>query len=350
MTNFICDFCHLFVIENRETHVPSCYEEQLIAIKPYLGILYGDTKRVDMSEEEIRKNMENKKELKKMLEAEAKLKLELETEKNKKEKQEEIQKNIQRSIKFTDCQKKSLKYAIKKSKIMTHNTKHMLLEKIIALKHNPEDLQTLMDYADKLNVIMFLPLFSANLIDKFNEDCRLKNLFEVNTGRGCTDKNTRAKWETTLFNGLYDKAEPSERVKYGSLNIDSNPDGVISTKGYGDSYVILKQETKFRVTLVYGDSSGVRSHLYIGTPKYLGNILNYIPDDLLDTAVKVAKGQNINYKSYQYIEAQIHGELRMDRDIDSLVIKHANYVGTRGEDVVKMCTKFGINLVVSNTL
>jgi len=341
MAGAVCEFCHLPTLENIRTHQESCYEEQLIAFEPYLGILYGETTKVFGQNKTISR-----------AELDAKIREEMEIEAQQKEeqavkaKQLKLKLSLKQDIQFTPNQKKALKYSIKKSALMSRNTSHILLEKIIELGHNLEDYNILMEYVQNLDVIMFMPLFSKDLYVEFNKDCRIKNLFEVNTGRGGTDQKTRASWETTMFNGFYDNAEPHERVKYGSLNIDSNPDGVMSTVAYGDAFIVLKQEVKYRITLVYGDSSGISYHLHIATPKYLTNILNYIPTTVLDAAIRVAKGQTIEYASYQYIEAQIHGELRMDRDVAKLIIKRSLYVSDKGQAVVEMCNRFGIELVV----
>lgn len=36
----------------------------------------------------------------------------------------------------------------------------------------------------------------------------------------------RFSWEQNLFNKIYDKAKPEERVKYGALNIMKDPSGI----------------------------------------------------------------------------------------------------------------------------
>ncbi len=51
------------------------------------------------------------------------------------------------------------------------------------------------------------------------KDSHYRNLFEVGTGGGSTDTTARACWEDRIFNNLYVSSRPSERVKYGVLNI-----------------------------------------------------------------------------------------------------------------------------------
>lgn len=65
-----------------------------------------------------------------------------------------------------------------------------------------------------------------------------------------------------MFDKLYDKAEKHERVKYGTINISNDPNGVRACYSYGNSYFVLKKEVRQRCTLTDQDSCSYRN---IGT-------------------------------------------------------------------------------------
>lgn len=334
----ICFYCKMKTIEDFDSHVESCSIEQLLAYEPYLDNLY---------------NLNN---------PNWKIIIKPETNKNENIKQDNIKqdiikpeivvkpKQLTQNIKLTKCQVKALKFCIKRSKLMSKNTEHLLLEKIIKLGYGPSDYDILMKYVEDIDIMMFLPLFSKGLIHKFKEDCRLKNLFEVMYGMGGNCTSSRIIWENSLFNGFYDKSTAEEKVKYGCVNMDKNPLGVLSAKSYGDSFLVLKKEVKYRITLVYGDSAGISSKRHIATPKYMVNILNYIPDDLLSNMLMIANGKDadIKYTSYSYVEAQIHGELRLDRDVEKLIIFKGSIDKNDKDmaDIKEMCTKYNIELII----
>lgn len=59
-----------------------------------------------------------------------------------------------------------------------------------------------------------------------------------------------------MFNNIFFDASHHERVKYGAVNITNDPKGILSAKGYGKSYLILKDQVKARCTITHHNSSG----------------------------------------------------------------------------------------------
>jgi hypothetical protein len=114
------------------------------------------------------------------------------------------------------------------------------------------------------------------------------------------------------------------------FNLDGNPKGVLSAMRYGDCYFVFHEHVKKRTTMVYGDSSGNSMNLHIATPHNFMNILHYLPDQVVESIILKAKGLEFDYQNYQYVEIQIHGEVRLDRDVKQIVII-ANKVDDRLE-------------------
>ena len=247
-------------------------------------------------------------------------------------------------VQLSKTQKKAIRFFRKKARLMSRSTRHLLLEKVIRLGYDEDDLDLLCDFISQAPVISFVPIYSFNLFENFDEDPRMKNLFEVGKGRGNMDQTIRAQWESSLFNGLYDDSEPVERVKYGVFNIDGNPEGVLSAKNYGDLYFVFDERVKKRTTMVFGDSSGNANNLHIATPDHFCNILHYLPDHVIESVILKAKGMDFNYMYYPYVEVQIHGEIRLDRDVKQIVAS-SKIVDQRLED---FCQRFGIDLIEIN--
>jgi hypothetical protein len=175
---------------------------------------------------------------------------------------------------------------------------------------------------ERVNVVIHVDF--NKVIDKLKGDDFYRNMFETGTSSGSLSEDFRIQWEDTLFNRLYHDAKPEERVKYGAVNITANKTGVTAAYGYGKSFFVLKPAIKKRTTFVYGDSS--MQDVHIATFDHFSNILYYVPEDTLVGMVSIANGYPIRtiVQPPVYIEAHIHGPVRFDTDVESIVI-NTNY-------------------------
>lgn len=122
----------------------------------------------------------------------------------------------------------------------------------------------------------------------------------------------RWRWESRIFNGAYDAAPAHERPVYGALNFRRKPAG--GAPRFGSAHVRLTVETLARTTFCYPDSVLEPADFGVATRMGLvGIALADNQDDLDD-----------------YIEAQVHGPVRMDRDVEALVLDPC-YRGTSVE-------------------
>jgi len=101
----------------------------------------------------------------------------------------------------------------------------------------------------------------------------------------------------------------------------NNPSGVALCSYYGDSYMELKKELRLRTTFCEQDSSnescvvGVISH-------YCHVLQRYNDNELRSLITVVQKGENkTGCREDTYKEIQIHGEVRLNRDIEAFVVK-----------------------------
>ena len=251
-----------------------------------------------------------------------------------------------KKVELTDVQQKALLYVMKKSSIFSKAVKYNLLEKI-----NKNDMKLLHSYVkNRVNTVIHINL--DKILTKILDDTEYRNQFETGISGGSLSKTMRDDWEKQLFYGIYLNSAGPEKVKYGAINITNDPYGVRSAHGYGDSYFVLKPETKFRTSFVFGDSS--TKDLHIANYKNFNSVLLYIAP-ILNEVVEVASGvKPYSTVSYTYIEAQIHGPILFNRDVASLVVnpKYKQYSENHHmlPVIEEFCTKNGIDLVFADEL
>jgi hypothetical protein len=111
----------------------------------------------------------------------------------------------------------------------------------------------------------------------------------------------RWRWESRMFGGAYDDAPATARPVYGALDHLGQPRG--AAPRFGSAYLRLTADTLARATFCYPDSvfepaafavAGRMSLIALVTPS----------DDPLD----------------DYIEAHVHGPVRLDRDVEAVVL------------------------------
>ena len=155
-----------------------------------------------------------------------------------------------------------------------------------------------------------------NIFEVMNLEHRLQNYIELR--KTCEDK---------LFSGIYNDAQPNERVKYGACNIFNDSKGALDIaqygEHYGDSFFVLKNHVKSRVTIVYNDSF-IATTKQIATFDNLSHILLNYDDKTLHTLIELAiMGTTVNYTTFSkaiYTEFQVHGDLTFATDIDRMMV------------------------------
>ena len=114
----------------------------------------------------------------------------------------------------------------------------------------------------------------------------------------------RWRWERTMFAGAYDDAPAAQRPKYGSLNHRRRPAG--GSVRFGSSHLRLAPHVLARTTFCYPDS-----HL---EPTAFGTAEHMPLVALADADADAVDPLD------DYVEAHVHGALRLNRDISALVL------------------------------
>lgn len=132
-----------------------------------------------------------------------------------------------------------------------------------------------------------------------------RSQFETGTSNGGLSAHPggdRWRWESRIFGGAYDGAPAALRPKYGALNFRRAPAG--GAPRFGSAHVRLTGEAVQRATFCYPDSVFEPAHFGVASRMALIALAEADARDALD----------------RYIEAQVHGPVRLDRDVEALVL------------------------------
>jgi hypothetical protein len=216
---------------------------------------------------------------------------------------------------LSDYQKCAVKYCNNSAKITMKKTRDKVIELWNSYGYTNDDLENVKKHIKESPVIIHF--YFDKLAQTFETDIKYKNCYEIHKMRD-NDGNFRTHIEDFLFNKIYNSVPAKDKVKYGCINIYRSEYGVRSASGYGDSYIVLKENLKDRMSFVYGDSYAKPE--YISTFSHFDQILLSLPKLIIDNIVKITKGEKIDYDYYPYIEIQIHGDVIYSRDIDHIVL------------------------------
>ena len=143
------------------------------------------------------------------------------------------------------------------------------------------------------------------ILEAMARDGRYRSQFETGTSNGGLTAHPggeRWGWESRIFGGAYDDVAAAERPKYGSLNFRRRATG--GSPRFGSAHLRLRSEALQRSTFCYPDSVFEPLHFGVAHRMSLIAMAENDDHDLLD----------------DYIEAQVHGPLLLDRDVDAIVL------------------------------
>ncbi|PHH89778.1 hypothetical protein CDD83_5289 [Cordyceps sp. RAO-2017] len=199
------------------------------------------------------------------------------------------------------------------------------------------------------------------------EDGVYKNQFETGISNGLVSVvagGPRDTWERNLFDDAFHDPSVSaaERPKYGALDITRNPDG--PAPRFGSCFFVLKPEVSTRSTFTFGGSQS--DPQYRGTIDEFDAILAAIfeesfthdsmlgvhdlrPPQAVDLLSALATPRQwrtlrLSHNLDQMIEAQVHGEISLQRDVEALVIDPSFEKSPVGPALRAISKRFGIPL------
>lgn len=136
--------------------------------------------------------------------------------------------------------------------------------------------------------------------------------FVTGTGNGGLTAHPggdRHRWESRIFGGAYDDAEPRERPVYGALDFRRQVVG--AAPRFGSSHFRLAAGALHRATFCYPDSAAEPADFGVAAGMSLLALAAADEPDALN----------------DYVEAHVHGGIDLARDVEALVLD-ASYRGT----------------------
>ncbi|WP_405365731.1 DUF3626 domain-containing protein [Kitasatospora sp. NBC_00039] len=143
------------------------------------------------------------------------------------------------------------------------------------------------------------------ILDALAGDAVYRSQFVTGTSNGGLTAHPggdRWRWESRIFGGAYDTAPAEARPVYGALNFRRKPLG--AAPRFGSAHFRLSAPALARVTFCYPDSFLEPADFGVAERFGLVPLAEADDADALD----------------DYIEAQVHGEVRLDRDVEALVL------------------------------
>lgn len=208
----------------------------------------------------------------------------------------------------------------------------------VSMRNKDSDFKMITEFLQECPVII---CFHARDLQKMVRDTHYRNQFETGTSSG-GGIESRKKWESKLFHTYYDKCGSNHRVKYGVIHInplDRKAKHMTEMSHYGKCYFKLKSNVKSRCTFTLGDSALVESYddFRVYTFDQITDLLNKADERIMKyfrETIEHHKNKKHNESIFpgEYVEAQIHGDIQFDRDIESV------YIDIRGD---KNLTKLG---------
>ncbi|MFS0838437.1 DUF3626 domain-containing protein [Paenibacillus sp. 1P03SA] len=201
-------------------------------------------------------------------------------------------------------------------------------------------------------------------------DGEYRSQFETgisNGGLSAYPGGDRDRWERSLFAGAYqgEGAQPRDRPKYGALNVLRYADG--ASPRFGSCYFRLKAGVLDRCTFTYGDSHAQPEHA--GTRKRFMPVLAALLEEVRSAGTALASeaddagqfaarflaareddGENgprharVGRALDDYIEAQVHGAVRLEYDVEALVADPSFRGTATGAQLDALSKAYGIPL------
>ncbi len=196
-----------------------------------------------------------------------------------------------------------------------------------------------------------------------------KSQFETQISNGSVSAypgGARDLWEMKLFGGAYQSegSSNSDRPKYGALDLMLHSDG--PSPRFGSCYFLLAPQSSYRSTYTYGGSQDdpaekgayeefddilaavLRDAFFreyaLGekdlSPRQVIDRLLYRLDQHVTERLKQRPTRNLNH----FIEAQVHGDLSLQDDVDILVADPSFQGKDIGRTLEKLCTTYAIEL------
>jgi hypothetical protein len=167
------------------------------------------------------------------------------------------------------------------------------------------------------------PFREGTVLAAIAADRRYRSQFETATSNGgltARPGGDRWRWESRMFGGAYDTAAPADRPTYGALDVHRRPIG--AAPRFGSAHLRLAAPVLDRTTCCFPDS------VYEPTA--------FAPARAAGGLIALALAADADPLD-DYVEAQVHGPLRLPEDVEALVLDPSH----RGTTVEETAARLG---------
>lgn len=158
----------------------------------------------------------------------------------------------------------------------------------------------------------------TSVIEHLARDGVYRSQFETGTSNGGLSAfpgGERWAWESRIFGRAYDEASPALRPKYGAL--DHRQEAIGASPRFGSCHLRLRRHVLARTTFCYPDSHLQPQDFSVAN----GGAL---------IALATENRRELDPLLDNYVEAHVHGELKLGEDVDAVVLD-PSYRGTAAE-------------------
>lgn len=168
------------------------------------------------------------------------------------------------------------------------------------------------------------------ILDAIARDRVYRSQFETGTSNGgltAHEGGARWTWEHRMFGGAYDDAPLDARPKYGGL--DFRGTGYGASPRFGSAFFRLRAETIARTTFCHPDSvfepvdfgTASRMALVELALRRTSTVATAVTSDATNELATATSDETKELDALDdYIEAHVHGPLRIEEDVEALVL------------------------------
>jgi hypothetical protein len=170
------------------------------------------------------------------------------------------------------------------------------------------------------------PFGDEMVVEALARDGRYVSQFVTGTSNGgltAFPGGDRWRWESRIFAGRYDAAAAAERPVYGALLSGDPPEPYGASVRFGSAHLRLRPEVTARSTFCWPDS--------VFEPTETGG-----PERAAELAALCAASPAEDPLDH-YVEAHVHGGVRLDTDVEALVLDPSH----RGGPVEEAAARLG---------
>lgn len=171
-----------------------------------------------------------------------------------------------------------------------------------------------------------------NVVQSLASDGVYRSQFETGTSNGGLTARlggNRWLWEQRMFGHTYDDAPLSQRPKCGALNHRARSIG--GAPRFGSSHLRLSKDTLGRTTFCFSDSVFKPRDFGTSQRQNLIALADEFDKRQLTDVTEAEEGGVLD----DYIEAHIHGEIRIASDVEAIVLD-PSFKGTQIEEQAQL--------------